>query len=407
MRILVHDYSGHPFQAQLSRELASRGHSVRHAYCASYISGKGRLERSDNDPDTLSFTGLTLGGSFDKYSLMRRLPQERAYAKRFVALTQSWRPELVLMCNVPLVAHALIKRRLLALQVPTVFWHQDVYSHAIGIEARRRLRWFGAPVAGVADRMEAWIARNASAVIAISDQFLPVHQRWGTDPERLHIIPNWGPVWEIYPQPRDNDWATEHRLVGRPVLLYSGTLGLKHDASQLLNLLRGVRARLSDTQLVVVSDGPAAEQLRNSKEPGLTVLPFQPFDRLAKVLSAGDVLLTILQPEASDYSVPSKTLTYLCVGRPVVALLPRSNPAYEIVAQAGGIPVDLSETDIDSAAMVVASILADQSELDRRGKVARAFAETSFDISRVADRFEAALGLTDKPLDGLPSTTWA
>ncbi len=31
MRILVHDYSGHPFQAQLSRELARRGHDVVHS----------------------------------------------------------------------------------------------------------------------------------------------------------------------------------------------------------------------------------------------------------------------------------------------------------------------------------------------------------------------------------------
>jgi len=31
MRLLIHDYAGHPFQVQLSRELARRGHSVTHA----------------------------------------------------------------------------------------------------------------------------------------------------------------------------------------------------------------------------------------------------------------------------------------------------------------------------------------------------------------------------------------
>ncbi len=40
MRILVHDYSGHPFQAQLSRELARRGHDVVHSTCTAYVSGK-------------------------------------------------------------------------------------------------------------------------------------------------------------------------------------------------------------------------------------------------------------------------------------------------------------------------------------------------------------------------------
>ena len=34
MHIQVHDFSGHPFQAELSRELATRGHSVDHVYSA-------------------------------------------------------------------------------------------------------------------------------------------------------------------------------------------------------------------------------------------------------------------------------------------------------------------------------------------------------------------------------------
>ena len=44
MRILVHDYSGHPFQVELSAELARRGHDVTHSWCGAYVSGKGRLD---------------------------------------------------------------------------------------------------------------------------------------------------------------------------------------------------------------------------------------------------------------------------------------------------------------------------------------------------------------------------
>ena len=41
MRVLVHDFSGHPFQVELSRELARRGHEVTHSYCPAWVSGKG------------------------------------------------------------------------------------------------------------------------------------------------------------------------------------------------------------------------------------------------------------------------------------------------------------------------------------------------------------------------------
>ena len=39
-RIVVHDYSGHPGQAQLSRALAARGYEVTHQHCPAYATGK-------------------------------------------------------------------------------------------------------------------------------------------------------------------------------------------------------------------------------------------------------------------------------------------------------------------------------------------------------------------------------
>ena len=51
MKILVHDYAGHPFQVQLSRELASRGHTVRHAYAGGLQTPRGELQKRESDPD--------------------------------------------------------------------------------------------------------------------------------------------------------------------------------------------------------------------------------------------------------------------------------------------------------------------------------------------------------------------
>ena len=45
MRLNIHDYSGHPFQVQLSRDLAARGHDVLHGYSTQYVTGHGNLGR--------------------------------------------------------------------------------------------------------------------------------------------------------------------------------------------------------------------------------------------------------------------------------------------------------------------------------------------------------------------------
>jgi colanic acid biosynthesis glycosyl transferase WcaI len=45
MKLVVHDYCGHPFQVQLSRNLAMRGHDVTHIYFADDPGPKGALAR--------------------------------------------------------------------------------------------------------------------------------------------------------------------------------------------------------------------------------------------------------------------------------------------------------------------------------------------------------------------------
>lgn len=52
MKIIVSDYSGHPFQVQLSRELARRGHQVKHLHFAEFQTPKGNLQRQAADPAT-------------------------------------------------------------------------------------------------------------------------------------------------------------------------------------------------------------------------------------------------------------------------------------------------------------------------------------------------------------------
>ena len=66
MRVLIHDYAGHPFQVQLSRALARSGHSVLHLHFASFQTPKGAVERRPDDPDNFAIEGLTLGRPFAK-----------------------------------------------------------------------------------------------------------------------------------------------------------------------------------------------------------------------------------------------------------------------------------------------------------------------------------------------------
>ena len=59
----------------------------------------------------------------------------------------------------------------------------------------------------------------------------------------------------------------------------------------------------------------------------MRLLPFQPAEQLSEVLGSGDVLVALLEPGASKFSIPSKVLSYLAAGRPVLGIMPADNPA--------------------------------------------------------------------------------
>jgi glycosyltransferase involved in cell wall biosynthesis len=390
MRIGIHDFSGHPFQVQLSRELASRGHEVVHWHCPSYVTGKGAVESSAADPPTFRLQPIPLTRAFSKYSMRRRLQQERAYGRALSAAAAAFAPDVLVSSNNPLLSQQVLLRTCERLGLPFVFWQQDIYSVAMARVAKSRYPLLGSMMGRYLLRLEASMLRRSAKVVAISEDFLPVLRSWGVHDENVVVIENWAPLDDLPMAPRDNAWARERELVGSRVFLYSGTLGVKHNPEMLVELAEQYRG--TDTRVVVLSEGLGADFLRRASAQrgldNLAVLPFQPFQQLPMVFASADVLVAILDAPAGSYSVPSKVLSYHCAGRPILAALPQDNLAARVVDRAkSGIVVDPSST---VAFVSGARRLLEDEELRLRcGENARTFAETAFDIDQIADRFEA------------------
>src|SRR5215207_4463434 len=143
MRILVHDYSGHPFQVQLSRELARRGHEVLHLHWPGYVTGKGSLERRPDDPAGFAVEAIRFDEPFHKYSALRRPLQELAYARPLVAAVRAHAPDVVVSSNTPLFAQRSFLAACRRASLAFVFWQQDIYSVAMKRILERRIPLVG------------------------------------------------------------------------------------------------------------------------------------------------------------------------------------------------------------------------------------------------------------------------
>jgi len=389
MRILVHDYSGHAFPVQLSRALARRGHEVLHLYAAFFQAPKGRLEREPDDPPGLAIAGIELGEPFAKYRFILRRAQEQAYGALLTGRAAAFGPELVLSGNTPLDPLAALAFWCRSERIPFVFWVQDLYSVAIARYFRAKLGPPGAAIGAYFTRLERGVARASDAIVMITEDFRAVLAGWGVDDDRLFVIENWAPLDELPPAPRENAWSRAEGLADKTVLLYAGTLGLKHNPSLLAALARHF-APDPKVAVVVISEGIGADWLKERKDAeglaNLRLLPYQPFARLAEVTATGDVLIAILEPDAGVFSVPSKVLSYCCAGRALLAAIPEANLVARLITREQlGLVVDpADEAGFLAAAAALAS---DAPRRARMGKNALDYARRTFDIDAVTAAF--------------------
>jgi len=393
MRIAVHDFAGHPFQVQLSRELAGSGHTVQHWYLRDLPGPKGRLEPGSEDPPSFSCSPVSLGEPFEKYSMLKRHFSHRKYARELVRRVQSFRPDVILSANTPIdVQHHLLAacRRN---QVAFVHWMQDLYCQALRSVVKQKLGRCGAPLAFYYDQLERHVCERSDAVVCITADFQTTIAQMGFRPARTHVIENWAPLDEVRATPRLNSWSATHDLGEKLVFLYSGTLGLKHKPELLYHLAAALKD-LTDAVIVVVSEGlgrDCLEQMQaQSRLNNLLLMDFQPYSQMSDMLGTADALLGIIDDHAGTFAVPSKVLSYLCAGRPVLLAAPKSNLAARTIARAeAGMVVGPEDTE---GLIRAARRLAAEPETRRMfAENARRYAMAAFDIHAIGRRFERVL----------------
>ena len=400
MRIYLHDYGGHAFVVGLARELAARGHAVRYGWSATNEAPQGDLARRPGDPPTLSLDPV-VSPPVDKRAqslagLARRRRAEARFGRAAARHVRRWDADVVVAANCGLDVAARLQRAARAEGAGFVNWLQDVHSVGARAVLSRRFGPAGDALGRALQAREGRLLRSADAVVAITDGFRPLLDRWRVAPERVTVIENWAPLADLPPRPRDNAWARAHGLTDGPVVLYAGTLGLKHDPAGLAALAESLAG--TGARLVVVSSGEGADWLAaEARDLGpLVVLPFQPFEAFPDVLGSADVAVAVLEPEASAVSVPSKVLAYLCAGRPAVLSVPADNLAARVVTrERAGVVVPPG--DPGALAAAVGALLSDDERRRAMGAAGRAYAERAFDLGAIASRFEAVL---ERALEG-------
>ena len=392
MRIAVHDMSGHPFQLQLSRQLAGNGHSILHLFFSGISGPKGNSTVSSSEEERLRIDAVNIKFPFRKYSYINRLFAHRYYAAEVFERIAAFRPDVVLSGNTPTDAEYYLQTRCLREGFRFVHWVQDFYPLALERLLNRKIPGLGS-IASFFHALERRIFRASHAVIYISPDFASYARSVRYCPSRSYVIENWAALNELPVRKKENAWSVKHGLARKFVFLYSGTMGLKHDPESLVALARAFRNE-PEVLVVLVSEGIGRDYIDERKKQesleNLRIFDYQPAESLPDVFGSADVLLANVEAESSDFCVPSKVLSYLCSGRPILLSVPRRNLIARVIETSGaGYVTEPADTE---SLLRHARELMENNELRQSlGRNARHYAETTFDIQAIARRFEEAL----------------
>jgi len=388
-KIIIHDLAAHPFIFQFSKELAKKKIKIYYIYSSFFPSpNKGNISH-ENLIENLELIEIKIDTSYSKTNFIKRRQTDIYYGHLVVEKIKQIKPDIFLNSVSPLDATRIIQKVCKYEKIKFYTWLQDVYGVATKAVLSKKIPILGNFIASYYTAIETNIFKNSYHIISISDDFVAHLNSLGVIKEKISVIPNWANIDEIQIEEKNNIWAIKNNLKDTFNFVYSGTLGFKHNPNLLIELAKNVN-KISEARVIVISEGQGAEwlkkEIRTKQINNLIIMKFQPYEQLSNVLATSDVLISVLEPDAGIYSVPSKVLTYMCAGRPLLLAVPSENLAARIVKE-NNLGLVSHPNDIDEFLTNAKELYLDEAIRKLLGDNARKYAENNFDINKIVLNF--------------------
>jgi colanic acid biosynthesis glycosyl transferase WcaI len=170
-------------------------------------------------------------------------------------------------------------------------------------------------------------------------------------------------------------------------------MGVKQGLDVILDAAGGRRAQ-SDLLYVLVGDGARRAALearvRAERLSNVRIIPLLERDKFHRLLALADLCLVTQQQSVSDIVFPSKVVTLLAVGKPVIASVAGHSDVARVLvaAQAGEVVGAESPEELADA---VARWIADPGRRRRASRSGRAFARQHWDQTSALEHLDKRL----------------
>jgi glycosyltransferase involved in cell wall biosynthesis len=183
-----------------------------------------------------------------------------------------------------------------------------------------------------AERVAEQLFRQATALIAVSEEVAAYLRRYPATGDRVHVIPNGVDPERFRSEPEAlakrlcffADASGSDRFAGTFTVGFVGTMKAWHGLATLVEAFALLHQRVPHSRLLLVGDGPERERLeadlagRKLRDAALFTGAVAP-EAVPGLLASMDVAVAPYPPLANFYFSPMKVYEYMAAGLPVVA----------------------------------------------------------------------------------------
>jgi colanic acid biosynthesis glycosyl transferase WcaI len=298
-----------------------------------------------------------------------------------IAILLSRRPDVVVLQSWPVLAAAAAMAVCVARGIKVIHYVQDIYPEAAIAAGILK----PGPLARVLRAIDGWVCRRAASNVVVSQGAAAwLAQSRDIPDAKLRVIFNWLDLRAIGPTDGGASWRHAHGFTpDERIFMFAGTMGYASRVDLLVDVAEKLRAQ-DRIRLVCVGHGPLKarmeEEIRRRALTNITLLPFQPRERVPDMQSAADVMLLTTSAQIGASSVPSKVITYLAVGKPVICSMPAETDIAALVRNEKlGVVVAPEDADLLADAITHLSTIP-RSTLAAAGQRARSVAVRHYSL---------------------------
>lgn len=308
------------------------------------------------------------------------------------------RPDVLLAVSPPLglAIPAILLSRLW--RVPFIFDVEDLQP-----DAALELGMLPRPAVRLLYGLESAAYRHARLVTTLTPAMRERIVSKGVPEEKVRLVePRVDDALAHLGREEASAFRARYHLGDRFLVTYSGNIGIKQRLDAMIDAAALNRNDDSILFLIVGQGADCARIQRKAAELELKNLRFLPLleeTEFRGLLAATDLCLLTQQKSASEIAFPSKLVTYLAAGRPVVASVNADGEVARVLRESGA---GIAAPPDDAAALLRAILDLRAADLEQLGGRARAYASARWSPQRVFGQLEECLAAATMAAPILP-----